>query len=747
VGELGSILATRDGGRTWQIQRAGGQRAALLAIFATAADVPLALVAQTGAAESYVAAVNMIHSSAAEAEDAIATSSRAREAMLLSGAAAADSAWRFPLPAEDLGTESHDLMNALDRANDGQGLVQVERYLVRQLRMWRPDVVVTHHATGDSEKGGWGRGSAEPPERRTSGGSLTPDPSRPAAALVEQMVLRAIEAAADPARYPELAVESGLEPWQVKRVFGVLPPGVRGDVAVDTARPSAWLGETPSVWSARGRRLLFTEYVLPPDAIELKLLLSSSAEASGPAGLFNGIPLAYGSDARRPAPAPPAENINDMRRMVARRRLLRELLNRTEGNASWVGQVTTLSDGMDARSGGELLFQLAEGYRAEGRLDLAADTYFLLARRYPDHPLADRGLLWLVEFYASAESAHRAASQQATNVRLTGHVEAYANGDRRGAGETGRGGEDETRSESPPLPVSASLPLEHAIDRATTIGLSRDDRLRRAVQLAEYLKTARPLVYAEPALRFAVVCAQRRLGYSNEAKRYFLTLKPLPETSPWRRCALTEEWLANPHQAPPPKTLGTCRPATARPHLDGSLDEPMWEAADVLRLRSDSDDAPATPHGQVQLAYDSQFLYLAVSCPKTGGREYRPDDRPRPRDADLGQHDRVAIEIDIDRDYTTAFKLTVDHRGWCHDACWGDTNWNPDWYIAAAAGETSWTVEAAIPLDVLTDQPLAAKHVWAVAARRIIPRVGYEAWCGKPADADSPERFGLVIFE
>jgi hypothetical protein len=267
------------------------------------------------------------------------------------------------------------------------------------------------------------------------------------------------------------------------------------------------------------------------------------------------------------------------------------------------------------------------------------------------------------------------------------------------------------------------------------------------VQLAEYLQTARPLLYAEPGLRFAEVSAQRQLGYSNEAKRYFLTLKQFPDNNPWRRCAATEEWLANPGDTPPSKILATCRRAAARPHLDGQLDEPLWEAADVLRLRGDSGDESPSAHGQVRIAYDNTHLYLAVSCPKAGGSDYQADGRARSHDADLRDHDRVTVEIDTNRDYTTAFAIAVDHRGWCHDACWGDANWNPTWYIAAASDEASWTVEAAIPLAELTAEPPSSKHVWAVSARRIVPRVGYEAWAGEPTDAESPERFGLVIFE
>jgi hypothetical protein len=285
-------------------------------------------------------------------------------------------------------------------------------------------------------------------------------------------------------------------------------------------------------------------------------------------------------------------------------------------------------------------------------------------------------------------------------------------------------------------------------DAAPVVGLSRDDRLRRAAMIGQFLETNRPALYAEPSIRFPLVAAQRQLGFANPAKRYFLSLGGRPENDPWRRCADTEAWLANPEGLPPPKALGTCRRTTERPHLDGRLDEPLWNAADRLRLsvQSDSaDDAPPLP--TVRFTYDHEFLYIAATCPKARNVAYSPDERPRSRDADLATHDRVAVRLDVDRDYTTAVELAVDSRGWTHDACWGDAAWNPAWYVAAAADDAAWTVEAAVPLAELVDEPPTAKHVWAVSLVRSIPGGTPQSWAGEPADGDSPDQFGLLIFE
>jgi hypothetical protein len=716
VGDLGSILATRDAGRTWQVQRAGGRRAALLAVFAEAAHVPIELIAQYGAAESYISAVELLARSTGDAEHAeSAAELRAGQAMLLAGAAAAGTAWRFPLPARDLAIDASDLLHALNRANDGRAIQQLEMHLTRQLRMWRPDVVITHHARGES--------------------------SDPAAAMVERLVVRSVESAADPTQLIELTSASGLSPWPVKKVFGVLPPAAnpRGavDVSLDTTQFSSVLGGSPSEWAAPARALLFDTHTLSSNSVELKLLMSRADNAGALADVFGGIPIGHGSEARRPMLMPLVDDQVHARSMATRRKHLQSLLKRTEGNASWAAQVAMLTEGLDARGGGELLFQLAEGYRRAGRLDLAADAYFLLARRYPAHPLTDRALVWLVQFYASAEMGNRATAARPTNIQDAEEVVVDAATDAANLAS----------ADSAAGVQQASGVAGIGTNSPPAVGLSPDDRRRRAVQLSEYLETARPMLFAEPAVRFAEVSAQRQLGFPNAAKRYFLTLKQLPETSPWRRCAATEEWLAAPNDSPPPKSLATCRRALARPNLDGRLDEALWEASDVLRLRGDPTDVRQDSRSEVRLAYDDEFLYFAVSCPKVAGGAYQPDDGPRPRDADLLQHDRVTLQLDLDRDFTTAFEFTVDHRGWCRDECWGDASWNPTWYIAATGDNSSWTVEAAIPLTELTGRQPAAKHVWAASVRRTIPRVGYESWTGVPADDDSPERFGLLIFE
>lgn len=717
AGAFGNILATRNAGQTWQIQRTGAARAALLVVFANPTDVPLELLADSGAADGYISAVDIICNSSTS-EVASATGQRTQEALLLAGATSASISWRFPLPAADLALEPNDILAALNRENDGRAMQQIEGHLVRELRMWRPDVLVIPHDAS----------------RATSD---------PIASLLEPIIARTVTAAADASQHSELASEVGLPPWQVKKVYGLTPTGSRGDESIDPARFSPWLGAALADFASPAHSLLLAASKTPAVSYEFKLLLCSDTQKTNRRGIFSGISLAYGSEARRPQADLPVQDIDNMRRLATRRRNLEQLLERTQGSTAWSAQVNQMLDGLSDDDTGQLLNQLAEGYQKAGRLDLAADTYFLFARRTPNHPLVDGALTWLIHFYSSSEIGHRMATRSATSIRP---AQSLAN-----KGEIASVTAPNTAAPESHVQQTAAI-TSIAPSSTPAITLSHDDRLRRAVQLADYLKTGRPALYAEPSVRFAEATAQRQLGFANPAKRFFLALRQLPETEPWRQCAATEEWLDKPAGAPPAKKLGTCRVATAPPHLDGLLDDSIWETADRMFLRASdpplrSGQGPGEGNAEVRITHDREFLYLAVHCLKAAGVDYTSVDNPRPHDADLTHFDRISVKLDVDRDYTTAFEFTIDNRGWTYDACNGDATWNPTWYVAAANDESSWTVEAAIPLAELVEKPPTSHDVWALAVRRTIPRTGYQTWSAATASDDSPAQFGLLIFE
>jgi hypothetical protein len=126
---------------------------------------------------------------------------------------------------------------------------------------------------------------------------------------------------------------------------------------------------------------------------------------------------------------------------------------------------------------------------------------------------------------------------------------------------------------------------------------------------------------------------------------------------------------------------------------------------------------------------------------------YPQDDSPRPRDPDLSGRDRIDLLIDVDRDYTSYFHLTVDYRGWACDRCLGSSAWNPQWYIASAQTDESWTVECAIAWSELSERVPTASDCWALGVQRIAPGGGFQAWNHPATPAVRGDGFGLLRFE
>jgi hypothetical protein len=148
------------------------------------------------------------------------------------------------------------------------------------------------------------------------------------------------------------------------------------------------------------------------------------------------------------------------------------------------------------------------------------------------------------------------------------------------------------------------------------------------------------------------------------------------------------------------------------------------------------------------LAHDEEFLFLAARGRKAVGAQYPPGHGTRPRDPDIDQRDRIDIYLDVNRDYSSYWRLSLDHRGWTGEACLADRTWNPTWYVAASDAPGLWQAEAAIPLAELVDAPLKSDEAWAVGIQRTVPGVGFQSWT-RPASPERvvPEGFGYVIFQ
>ncbi|HEX4148227.1 MAG TPA: hypothetical protein VHY20_04530, partial [Pirellulales bacterium] len=695
VGSFGLILATADGGRTWQRQHTGGARTALLGLFADAAAVPLELLAKLSAQEGYLSAVEILTRADLEpgaGGDTLADC-RAIEALALAGAGDVETAWAFPVRQPGLNIGAQQLVAGWDRAGEGAGVARFEAHLVRQIRTWRPDVIVTHAASPQGEN--------------------------PLGHAINQLVLRAVEQAADPTRETDQAARLGLEPWRVQKVLGYLPAGRSGVLNLAAAQLAPSLGCSLSEAADRARAVLGSEPGSGPANLAFQLLVDHVPQGAGTHDFFSGIVLQPGGDARRGSSQDSDRPDEVLRRSGPRLRNWQAILGSMERKSfnhdRLLAEMGQLISELEPDQAAELLYQMAHQYQRRGRWDLALDIADLLVTRYPDHPMTEPVLVWLTQCWASSEVGWRTDPGSRAPVR--------------------------------PLAAPIALPAPAAALPASASALPADaaaTRRERAVAAARLLERRFPAAYTDPVIQFPLAAALRPAQLSQAEKLYRNFASGRPHDA-WWSCAASRLWLREP-QDECPKPIWRVAAAGSRPKLDGRLEEPIWQTATAIELHSalgDDRDWPA----RTLAAVDGEFLYLAVECREAPGCRYDAAAGPRPRDPDLADRDRIEIYLDLDCDWVTYFRLVIDHRGWAAEDCWHDASWNPQWFVAADRQSGGWTIEAALPLEALARQRPRAGDVWAVGVQRIVPQVGFQSFSTPAAITPIGEGFGLLIFD
>jgi hypothetical protein len=728
VGALGTILHTRDGGQTWRVQHSGGKRVALLGVFSQPERVPLELIALQSGSDAYLSAIEILGRDV----DDLTAPGRTRAAMLAAGASHADAAWQFPLPDEGLPQTPQSIASRWNVVHDGRAIERLEEHLVRRIRQWQSDVIVTE--------------------------DVSPRGDNPLAHLTNQVTLAAVQKAADLTAYSDQVTLAGLAPWKVKKVLTLLPEGKQGLINVTPAQWAPRLGRSLADVAESGRGLIFRDVVASPRNIGLSLLVDHLPQETGRRDVMSGIALDPGSEARRQLANPPAGDLEQLSRVAQKRHNVEQLLARIDGGGAslgnWLGQVDELTRGLPARQSGEILWQLGQRYARAGRSDSAAEALELLLQKHPQHPLADRAALWLVQYYASGETAWRERQQNGASLGV-----AATSQPAEAAPATSPAQHVEAVSVAGPIQASfASMQRVGKVASNMTPG----QRAGRAVAIANQLQRTRPVLYADPALRFPLAIATRNssplsprgrgavgegAAAENDPNRLLQSLPQLAATNPWSANLAAEEWLASSKQSPPKKLISVVT-ALQKPKLDGRLDDPLWQIAKPVALtptrRASEGVNPTTA---AVLAFDDEFLYIAVSCQKAPGHAYASDSKPRVADENLSREDHVTLLIDIDRDYASYWQLSFDHRGRPAESCFGDATWNPQWYLAAGGDEQFWTVEAAIPLTELAPTKPAAGDLWTANLQRVIPARDLQSFSQPAAIAIRPEGFGLMAFE
>ena len=191
----------------------------------------------------------------------------------------------------------------------------------------------------------------------------------------------------------------------------------------------------------------------------------------------------------------------------------------------------------------------------------------------------------------------------------------------------------------------------------------------------------------------------------------------------------TKDTLTN-NTAKPVRTYTTTRLTTAKPTIDGVLNDACWEtgewSGDFTQLLP-KEGAKPSQDTKIKVLYDDKNIYVAIRCFDT-----EPDKISRK----LGRRDELygditGINFDSYHDHRTGFEFSVTAAGQKIDLilfnpmAW-DMNWNAVWYVKTGLEDSAWVAEYEIPLSQLRYSS-DKDQVWGMHVWRWIDRISEES--------------------
>ncbi len=795
VGDLGMILATENGGKTWLVRRIGGRRLSVLALYADIDKVPFETLAKLCGDEGYLGGLGIPvrpDSVNPVAENGIPRGQRLHEAVNRCGGSATIELWAFSSDENELLTSREQILKRFDKDHDGKGAEKFRAALVQMIRQWKPEIIIA------AEGGGFNTDpldtliQTELTAAVEDAADATRFPEQVTVAELEPWTVKKVHLSLPKGVSGDLSVR----PWNLASRLG-LPFNELADTARGLLRSDRYPVPQTLEFATPLDRGAKTQH---HDFLAGLNIMPGSEARRGLVGVF----LDQQEEAHRRMTQ--RRNIlNILEKMAAAQAngkvagqgaaATRSTTRSTMPNLRLAAAAGEMARKLDKDGAVNVLLDMGRRYAQHGDWESAAEVYTQVVTEHQRHPLAGEAFLWLIRYYASEETAMRSFFVEGISGAAHGsHGPEYSS----------PGGPTPSRTLSKPTMEDQMREVSRQARAFESQGgqqgeISSEELIRQripahltgrtdqAVMFGKIFERLYPEQFNDPQIRFAVAAAQRLRGWSGNPEQYFLSRARAPNDDVWSMRARAEYWLGGFDKTLLPKEQQECPiPAvictrTARmPFLegkfDGEEDRDLWYGSKLYtltpatprqrlnellpgpgdpktpkpsgQLREDKNVARSRPIGtQVMFLHDDQYLYFGLRCRKTKEFVYEPiADTPRSRDSDLAKHDRVEILIDVDRDYGTYYNLTVDYRGWVNDSCWGDENWNPNWFVARTEEEDHWLIEAAIPLESLTAKQVDVDTAWGLGLRRIVPGVGIECWNAENS-FDLEEAFGLMLFQ
>jgi len=714
VGSLGQIVRSSDSGNTWQSVRSAKFRTGVLNLITDADKAAWHLLANVSAEQGIRSvAIQLSQPLSLEGDalrDGVPISDVCTAAVTRLGGNDTSSHWMFPRTKPEHHRSSAQLVSEWNRQNDGRLRTLLPLRIARDIRNWRPSVIVIEPTSDDDA----------------------------IAAILRDVLPLAISLAADDQADGIQLSRLKLKPWKVDRVVSRVPDNQSATLTFRDEDLLPSLGTTSGLLNDAIRKIFERTIETAPvsDAHAGYELLFDANDKASIANLFDGIDHRLKSDARRPSDFRSRDQIEILKTTLQTAHLESTALNghmqsgQTED--ALIAQLYGIGSNLPATLALKQLRDLADINLQQNNMEGFLAVQQEIVRRYPTFEEAQTAAEMLFLFYSSAEARlyrlgatkAKTASQQSEEMALRGTPNAAA--------ETG--GSTNSVQQKVQAPVTSSF-ASGATDALELLHQRWDSHAMTAFSILSNSDRGIGNVALDPLVRLRIAANYRLQQKSGEQST---TLSELSQRDDqyglFARCEMQVTHMP----AAPVLPLINLPKRSVRPFLDGVLTDSIWEDAEELLLTPfirDSVD-PATGvrpkslsrgadiSSLTMLAWDDEFLYVAARLQRAPEKS-RPIELAMHRsyDAKHENRDRLELEIDTDRDFGTAFQLTVDESGETSDRCWMLDKWNPKWFVALDADAATWRIEAAIPLKELSATGAKPGDLWNIRLRRIIPGV------------------------
>ncbi len=716
VGSLGQIVRSSDSGNTWQAVRSSGFRTGVLN-FITDADKAAWHLLSNVSAEQGIRSVAIQLSQPLSLEgdallDGVPMSDHCTAAVTRLGGNDTSSHWMFPRTKPEHHRSSEQLVAEWNRQNDGRLRTLLPLRIARDIRNWRPSVIVIEPASASGDDA--------------------------IAAILRDVMPLAISLAADDQADGLPLTRLKLSPWRVDRVVSRVPENQSAALTFRDEDLLPSLGTTSGLLNDAIQKIFEhnIEAEPVPDAKAGYELLSDLNDTTSIANLFDGIDHNLKSDARRTSDFRSRDQIEILKKTLHTAHIESTAMNGHMQSAqtedALIAQLYGIGANLPATLALKQLQDLADINLQQNNMEGYLAVQQEIVRRYPKADEAQTAAEMLFLFYSSAEARlYRLAATKALTTSQPSEDTALRSTPNAGTDTAGSSFSVQPKVQAPATSSFAS----GAADALEVLHQRWDSHAMTAFSILSNPNRGNGSVALTPLVRLRIAANYRLQKKSGEQST---TLSELSQRDDQYGLFARCEMQVTHTPTAPILPLINLPKRSERPFLDGVLTDSIWEDAEEILLtpfvRDSVDPATGTRRKSISneadvssltmLAWDDEFLYLAA-------RLQRAPDKSRPielamhrsYDAKHENRDRLELEIDTDRDFGTAFQLTIDEAGETSDRCWMLDKWNPKWFVALDADAATWRIEAAIPLQELSSTGARPGDLWNIRLRRIIPGV------------------------